>query len=134
MLPRASTAPPTSDTTLTPSRRSGLRLASEAISVRPQPTPIVWPSLTTSDRKPAERHPDGADGHLFVGAGDDDRLVEAEGLLEAERQRDAVLLPLADPDLHLAALARIGEQADHRPAAETKPFGNFLLGEAVAEI
>ena len=49
--PLGSTTPPRSETTRTPASRGGRNAASEASSVRPQPTPTVIPSPIRSDRK-----------------------------------------------------------------------------------
>ncbi len=64
-------------------------------------------------------------------SGHDDRLVEAVGALQLDRKLDAVADRIVDPDLHLAALHRLVEQADDGGAADAELLGDILLRQAL---
>ena len=77
----ASTTPPSSETTFTRSRRAGRKLASEAVSVRPQPTPRVWPWASRWDSQEPSATPSVA--QVTVPECEDETITTVRSRLDA---------------------------------------------------
>ena len=63
--------------------------------------------------------------------GDDDGAFKPVSGFERPFQRDAIAQLGGDPDLNHAALARIGEDAQHAGAAQAQGFRDLVLGHAL---